>query len=339
MDNLTHTAVGLFLSRAGWNSRTPRATAILLLAANAPDIDIVTLAGGPVNYLHYHRHLTHSLLAMPVMAILSVLLVRFAGRKPVNWAPAFLAALTGVASHLLLDLTNVYRVRLLLPFSGEWLGLDTTGVVDYCIWAILLLGIAAPFVGRLVTGEITSKASRPKHYGRGGAIFALLFVTLYDCGRLAMHSRAVAELQSRLYRDAAPVRVIAMPVSENPLRWRGLVETATFYAVPEVDLSATFDPTRAPIYEKAEDSPAIEAIRTTYDFREFLRFSQAPLWRVTPSPDVDNAKLVEVLDLRFGRPGMHGAEVIGTVDAQNRVIETAVQWGAARTRKTIFRAK
>src|SRR6185437_4975961 len=196
MDNLTHTAVGLFLSRAGWNSRTPRATAILLLAANAPDIDIVTLAGGPVNYLHYHRHLTHSLLAMPVMAILSVLLVRFAGRKPVNWAPAFLAALTGVASHLLLDLTNVYRVRLLLPFSGEWLGLDTTGVVDYCIWAILLLGIAAPFVGRLVTGEITSKASRPKHYGRGGAIFALLFVALYDCGRLAMHSRAVAELQS-----------------------------------------------------------------------------------------------------------------------------------------------
>src|SRR5262252_6337057 len=37
MDNLTHTAIGLFLSRAGLNRLTPRATAILLLASNAPD--------------------------------------------------------------------------------------------------------------------------------------------------------------------------------------------------------------------------------------------------------------------------------------------------------------
>ena len=38
---------------------------ILVLAANAPDIDIVTLAGGQLNYLNYHRHLTHSLAAWP----------------------------------------------------------------------------------------------------------------------------------------------------------------------------------------------------------------------------------------------------------------------------------
>ena len=65
MDQLTHTAVGLFLSRAGLKRWTPLATPILLLAANAPDIDIVTAAGGSLNYLHYHRHLTHSLLGCP----------------------------------------------------------------------------------------------------------------------------------------------------------------------------------------------------------------------------------------------------------------------------------
>jgi len=69
MDNLTHTAIGLFLSRAGLNRWTPAATPILLLAANAPDIDIVTLSGGSLNYLHYHRHLTHSLIAMPVRLV------------------------------------------------------------------------------------------------------------------------------------------------------------------------------------------------------------------------------------------------------------------------------
>src|ERR1017187_4385781 len=87
MDPLTHTATGLFLSRIGLKRWTPLATPILLLAANAPDIDIVTASGGGLSYLHYHRHLTHSLVAMPVMALLVVLLVWVFGRKQkIRWA-------------------------------------------------------------------------------------------------------------------------------------------------------------------------------------------------------------------------------------------------------------
>src|ERR1051326_5378821 len=94
MDNLTHTAVGIFLSRIGPGKWSPRATAAILIAANLPDIDTVTgLFGGGLNYLHYHRHLTHSLAAMPVMALAAVAIVRAAGRKPVAWAGAWCAAL------------------------------------------------------------------------------------------------------------------------------------------------------------------------------------------------------------------------------------------------------
>ncbi|HUP05356.1 MAG TPA: metal-dependent hydrolase, partial [Bryobacteraceae bacterium] len=71
MDSLTHAAVGLFLSRAGLRRWTPGATAIVILAAEAPDIDALSWAGGAASYLHYHRHLTHSLIAMPAMAILA----------------------------------------------------------------------------------------------------------------------------------------------------------------------------------------------------------------------------------------------------------------------------
>src|SRR5215469_8727595 len=106
MDPLTHTATGLLLGRAGMNRWTPNAAVILVLAANVPDIDIVTLAGGSLNYLHYHRHLTHSLLAAPVLAIAIVALVRVIGRKRVPWAAAFGASLIAVISHLLLDWTN-----------------------------------------------------------------------------------------------------------------------------------------------------------------------------------------------------------------------------------------
>jgi len=216
MDNLTHSAIGLFLSRAGLNRLTPRATPILLLAANFPDVDIVSAGGGSLGYMHYHRHITHSLAALPVLAILAVAIVRFAGRKPVNWKGALLIAAIGIGSHLLLDWTNIYGIRMLLPFSAEWLRLDTTNVVDLWIWAVCLLGIAGPFLGRLVGSEITSGSTRARHHGRGFAIFALLFVLFYDLGRGALHARAVASLSSRLYEGSLPERVFAAPDADVP---------------------------------------------------------------------------------------------------------------------------
>jgi len=50
MDNLTHSAIGLFLSRIGLGRWSPRGTAIVVLAANIPDIDVVASAGGTLNY-------------------------------------------------------------------------------------------------------------------------------------------------------------------------------------------------------------------------------------------------------------------------------------------------
>src|ERR1039458_6352453 len=167
MDPLTHTATGLFLSRIGLKRWTPLATPILLLAANAPDVDIVTASGGSLSYLHYHRHLTHSLVAMPVMALLVVVLVRLGARKPVQWAGAFFGGMVAVASHLLLDLTNAYGIRLLLPFSAEWLRLDLNNIYDLWIWGVFLLCVAGPFVGRLVGSEIASGGATGKHHGRG----------------------------------------------------------------------------------------------------------------------------------------------------------------------------
>jgi len=156
MDPLTHTATGLLLSRAGLNRWTPGAAAMMMLAANAPDIDIVSAAGGSLNYLHYHRHLTHSLVAMPAMALLPVLVVRLIGRKPVNWLGAWCASLIAVASHLLLDWTNSYGIRLLLPFSPRWLHLDWTNVIDLWLWAGLGVCLLGPFLARLVGSEIAS---------------------------------------------------------------------------------------------------------------------------------------------------------------------------------------
>jgi inner membrane protein len=331
MDPLTHTATGLFLSRAGFNRWTPRATSILLLAVNAPDVDIVALSRGGLSYLHWHRNITHSLAAMPVLALLTVALVRVAGRKALPWPAAFAAALAGVASHLLLDWTNAYGIRLLLPFSERWLRLDLTSLFDPWIWGVALLAIMGPVVGRLVGSEISSGTAKPKHHGRGFAWFALVFLVVYNCGRSAWHDRAVATLDSRLYEGAAPARVAAFPAA-NPWQWHGLVETADFIAMADVSLAENFDPTRATVFHKPDPDPAIDAARATQTFQEFLRFSQFPLWRVSPAPDMENAKLVEVLDMRFGNPFAPGFMASAVVDSRNRVVRTNYQWGLPKAR-------
>jgi inner membrane protein len=300
MDPLTHTATGLFLSRVGLKRWTPLATPILLLAANAPDCDIVTLAGGPLNYLHYHRHLTHSLVAMPVMALLPVVLVRLAARKPVAWLGAWAAATIAVASHLLLDWTNAYGVRLLLPFSARWLRLDLTNIIDLWIWAVLLMAVAAPFLGKLVGSEIASGMHKSRLHGRGWAIFALVFLAVYSYGRSVAHERALAVAGSRIYRGETPRRIAALPDAANPWHWRVLADTDDFYATEDVNLFGDFDPAQAAIFHKPEDEPAIEAARRTEPFRIFLGFAQFPLFRVLPVSEPDNARRVEVFDMRFG---------------------------------------
>jgi inner membrane protein len=304
----------------------------MVLAANLPDADVVSAAGGGLNYLHYHRHLTHALATMPLVALAAPAIVSLVVRKGIAWRGAFFAALLAVASHVLLDFTNIYGIRLLLPFSSAWQSLDITGVVDVWIWVVCLLGLAAPLLGKLVGSEITSGAVRIRHYGRGWAWFAIGFVLAYQVARYGLRSRAVTALGSQLYQDAVPLRVMAGPNSINPMKWRGLVETADSIAVQDVNLAADPGSAHPLIFHKPEPDPAIDAARRTNTFQRFLEFSQWPLWRVTPYPARENARLVEVFDLRFGTPLEPGFMVSAVVDAKGQVLESSFRFGGFRVR-------
>ncbi|HOL70874.1 MAG TPA: metal-dependent hydrolase [Bryobacteraceae bacterium] len=302
MDPLTHTLTGLTVSRAGLNRWSAHATPLLLLAANAPDCDVVSWAWGTTAYLNYHRHITHSLVAIPFLAVLPVLIVRMFARKQFNWKRAYVVSLIGVATHPFLDWLNVYGVRWFLPFSGEWVRLDTTYIVDLWIWAVLLLAAAAPALSGLVSSEIGARSGG----GRGIAIFALFFLVAYSGGRYILHQRAVAILDSRIYDGRAAVRVAAFPRPANPFAWTGLVETATWYSFYDLNLLGDFDPAAGRKFYKTEPNPAevaaAEAAKRTETFRAFLNFSQFPFWRFTAVDEPEAATRVEVMDLRFGDP-------------------------------------
>jgi inner membrane protein len=323
MDNLTHSLVGVLMSRAGFNRVVPHATALLLLAANAPDCDVISYLygrsfgpGGSECYLHYHRGITHSIVATPVIALLPVLIVRLVfWRRPMQWLRTWLVATAGVASHWLLDLTNPYGIRLMLPWSNAWPALDIFSVIDVWIWAALLLSVLWPMLARLVSSEIGARSG----IGKGWAIFGLAFLVVYGGVRWFLHQRAVAVQEARLYDGRSPRRVLALPTPVNPLVWRGIVETDDSWVTQTFNIN-DYDPTRGRVWHKPSNTGAIEAARRTSPFETLGQFSRALLWRLTPSEEIEGGTKVEAIDLRFS------FTAVAIVDSANQVRRTSLHF-------------
>lgn len=146
MDNLTHSLVGLAAAKAGLERWSPAATTMCVLAANSPDIDMFSLLGGRWFSLHHHRGITHSIVGSLALAILLPLLFYLAGswlsRKrghpnPIKFRGLLLASLIVTATHPLMDWTNNYGLRPLLPWDGRWFYGDIVFIVDPLIWLVL----------------------------------------------------------------------------------------------------------------------------------------------------------------------------------------------------------
>lgn len=151
MDPFTHTLAGLTAAKAGLERLSPLATTVCVLAANSPDSDIVVgLTTDRWNYLHHHRGITHSIVGVIALAAIVPTLVWLGER---GWAKLrkrearsryralLLVSAIATATHPLMDWTNNYGVRPLLPWNGRWVYGDLVFIVDPFI--LLLVGGAA----------------------------------------------------------------------------------------------------------------------------------------------------------------------------------------------------
>ena len=304
MDNLTHSLVGLMIARAGLNRLGPRSTALLIVGANLPDGDLVTALAGGLTYFQCHRGYSHALAISPLLALLPLPIWWLFARKErpglKAFALAFLAVFAGILSHIFLDCWNTYGIRMMLPFSSEWYRLDWVFIVDLWIWAILLIGVFAPLLARLVNSEIG--VARRKS-GRGGAWTVLAFLCAFLTLRATLHAQAVGVLESRMYDSRRPIRITALPGPFLPWLWTGLVETDRAWSVVPVNLLHDFDPDAGRTLLKPESPlPQETAIRASRTGGIFLAFTRYPYWRSTPSSRIEGGTLVKVCDLRFGLP-------------------------------------
>jgi inner membrane protein len=308
LEPLTHLLTGACISRAGLNRTTGLATLTLVLAAEAPDLDVLYFFDGSVTGFAHHRGFTHTFLGAPLVAGVVVAgvygfyrLMAGRGLRPrlaPRWGLLYVYALLGALTHILQDFTNNYGVRPLAPWNPRWYSWDIVSIIDPIMLAALILGVAIPAVLTLIKEEVG--AGKPQFRGRGGAIFALLCLATVILVRDIEHRRALAALNSITYREEVPLRVSAYPYALNPFVWSGVVETRDFFEVVPVDsLSGQVDPqNQAKVRFKPQETPVTLAAKKSRLGRVYLDWARYPL--VATERLAENAGyLVQFQDLRF----------------------------------------
>jgi inner membrane protein len=313
MEPITHFLTGACLGRAGLNRKTALATAATTLAAEAPDLDVLYDFGGRITGFQHHRGWTHTFLGLFVMAALVVALLYVWYRWKVRrgkwkhdaaprWGLLYVFCLIAGLSHLLLDFTNNYGVRPFMPFSYRWYSWDIVFIVEPVLWIVLVGGLVMPSLFGLIDSEIGAR--RKGLRGRGWAIAALMGMVVVWGVRDFEHRKAVNALQSLTYDGVDAQRVSAFPSFLNPFRWVGVVETAKFFEVMQVNsLNAEVDPqNRARVYYKNPETPVTLAAKKSRLGRVFLDWAQYPYVEEEPLTAPESGYIVHFRDLRFTDP-------------------------------------
>jgi len=314
LDNITHTLVGIMLVRAGVGRRTPGATAAMVIASNAPDLDIMSaITGGAVPYLAAHRGPTHGVLGVLGLALISALTVwsvqRVRGRTESVTSIGRLigVALIGTALHVLMDLPTSYGVRLFSPFDTTWYALDWLPIVDVYLWVLLIGGTIAAQVRR---GQRVFLA-------RGALALCLLFYagraiaqqraltiatstradgTAAPCATAPVLSRHPAVIEAAAAGPGVCLQAAALPTFFSPFTWQLIRQQPDGYELRQISLLTPDRPSERFWIPSETDQWVAEARRTT-TARVFLNFSRLPATRSVTQPD--GSHRVQLVDVRF----------------------------------------
>ena len=337
MDNLTHSLFGLTLARTALGRRGRGSTVALLLASNAPDIDIVAAAGGAARYLTWHRGPTHGPLGIVGLGFLAAAIAWTTsrwrdGRDKKAVAPRasllslWIISMVGVLCHVLMDLLTSYGTRPLIPFAWTWFAEDWLPIVDVYLLAILGAG--------LLFGGASNAAGAESRRLRNATIALALALGNYGVRATAHHAAIAAAPRAFGAQFPAPcdqavppgapidwwprprlnrtpvsaasrcvIEIAAIPEFLSPFRWRLVAHLSNGYEVRTLDLLA--DRTREPASQVRLVSmhypnvwtPTIQQAANAGVAQVFLGFSRFPAARAVV--DADGVATVRWTDLRF----------------------------------------
>jgi inner membrane protein len=126
----------------------PRRVAAGFLACGAPDLDFVLSYLGPVVYLEQHRGVTHSVLLLPLWALLLSWLLAKILREPRGWRGLYGITALALAAHIAGDLITGFGTVIFAPVWDWRAALGTTFIIDLWFSGIILAGLALSLIFR-----------------------------------------------------------------------------------------------------------------------------------------------------------------------------------------------
>lgn len=314
MDNLTHTLSGLIAARlmpatGGLPMRTRYIAGAL--AANFPDLDIVLAPISSELYLMHHRGETHSLLMLPLWALLLSWIFSRMFKTAGGWRDFYGLTAVVLLVHIFGDWITGYGTQLFAPLTHETYSLGTTFIIDPLMAALLLLGYL---------GSLWRKASPRAAQASALLVFAWIGTQYYWKQQAIEAGQAYAQTQG--WHDAA---VSAEPRPLSPYNWTVIIHEPEYYHYAHLKLNAgsqqhappdanwlmralaEFQPPSTATWKTAakfgdgQDGTLARDIWARPEFAFFRWFAYAPaLYRVDHSAQ---GACVWFEDLRFAVPG------------------------------------
>ncbi|MBT4160522.1 MAG: metal-dependent hydrolase [Gammaproteobacteria bacterium] len=223
MDPISQGSLGAMLAQsASSKEKVKSATLLGCFGGLAPDLDILIVSPtDPLLFLEFHRQFTHSLIFIPIGAlIVTLVMYRWLG-KGLTFRESYICCLLGYATHGLLDACTNYGTQLFWPFSTERFAWNNVSIVDPLF--------TLPILGLIVFGVIRKKPA----LGRIAMLWAVSYLIFGVFQRERAEELGYALAASR---DHDPVRLEAKPGFGSMLLWKIVYEAGDRYYVDAVRL-------------------------------------------------------------------------------------------------------
>lgn len=209
MDILTQGLTGGLLAQTGaGKDEVRRATIIGVLSGLAADADaLIRSSQDPLLTLEYHRHFTHSLLFIPIGALLVSALLWPIFRSGLRFQKVYIYSLLGFSLSGVIDACTSYGTQLLWPLSSERFAWAIISIIDPVFSAILLIAMLVTIYTRRRSVAIVGV----------GLAFVYLMVGLVQHQRVEQAAQALANNRGHIVS-----RHLVKPTLGNLVLWRSV---------------------------------------------------------------------------------------------------------------------
>ena len=236
-------------------------------AGLAPDLDIfIRSASDPLLKLEYHRQFTHSLVFIPIGALIVTFFSRILFKKYLSWGETYFFSLLGFATHGLLDACTSYGTQLLWPFSDERISWNYISVVDPFLTIPVILAIIFAII------------MKNKYLTLFGILYILIYLTFgaIQENRAEFVGKFIANLRGHNGKN-----LTVKPSLGNLFLWKTIYEDSGFYYVDAVRLFANLESCKGTKIKKLDllnDFSELDKKSQQYkDIKRFNWFSQGYL--------------------------------------------------------------